>query len=240
MGLRQNKIRRLGDLSPIFRQREINASLLQLTRKGQIDHISLYILAGADQYELSHGICRREFQCDLFHVVGFTAVGLIVAESDKSSFLFCNKHAAALLKTTPRAGSRGMQPVFVTFFPLTYSALETPTMLYLTIGLFALAAVIGVLILRNWLTAATTSRTVVYAHGAFAALALVLLLIIVLRSADPSTALLTSLALFVMAALGGFYMFFLDLKGKMSPTWLAFVHGALAVGGFLFLLFTIL
>ena len=74
----------------------------------------------------------------------------------------------------------------------------------------------------------------------FYGVTLILLVVIVLTSSDPSTALQTSLALFVIAALGGFYMFFLDLKGKMSPTWLAFIHAILAVGGFLFLLFTIL
>ena len=45
-------------------------------------------------------------------------------------------------------------------------------MLYLTIGLFAVAAVVGLLILKNWLTASNTSRTVIYAHGIFAAAAL--------------------------------------------------------------------
>lgn len=111
-------------------------------------------------------------------------------------------------------------------------------MLYLTIGLFALAAVIGLLILKNWLTSANTSRTVVYAHGFFAATALILLLVLVLRS--PAGYLRTGLILFVIAAIGGFFMFFRDLKGRMSPTWLALAHAALAVGGFVFLLLTIL
>jgi hypothetical protein len=48
-------------------------------------------------------------------------------------------------------------------------------MLYLIIGLFACAAIIGVIILKNWLTSANTSRTVVYAHGIFVAIALILL-----------------------------------------------------------------
>ena len=111
-------------------------------------------------------------------------------------------------------------------------------MLYLTIGLFAVAALIGVLILKNWLTSATTSKTVVYAHGIFAALALVLLLYYTIQ--NPSGSLKTSLILFVIAALGGFYMFFQDLKGKFSPTWLAFVHGLLAVAGFVSLLLMVI
>lgn len=110
-------------------------------------------------------------------------------------------------------------------------------MLYLTITLFAMAAFIGVIILKNWLTAGNTSNTVVYAHGGFAAAALVLLLIHVLK--NPGTSLYTSLILFVIAALAGFYMFFRDLKGIMSPVWLAVVHGLVAVAAFLILIFTI-
>src|SRR5215217_2110328 len=103
-------------------------------------------------------------------------------------------------------------------------------MLYLTLGLFALAAIIGLIILKNWLTSANTSRTVVYAHGAFAAIALVLLLVQAIR--NPAGNLRTSLMLFIIAAIGGFYMFFQDIKGKFSPTWLAVVHALIAIGGF--------
>jgi len=111
-------------------------------------------------------------------------------------------------------------------------------MLYLTIGLFALAAVIGLLILKNWLTSANTSRSVVYAHGIFAAVALVLLLVQVLR--NPEGNLKISLVLFVLAAFGGFYMFFRDLKGKFSPTWLAVGHALIAVAGFVFLVLLVI
>lgn len=108
-------------------------------------------------------------------------------------------------------------------------------MLYLVIGLFALAAIIGILIFKNWLTAAHTSRTVVYLHGIFAATALVLLIVFMLRSG--AKLLQISVVLFVIAALGGLYMFFRDLKGKFSPVWLAAIHGLLAVAGFLVLIF---
>lgn len=108
-------------------------------------------------------------------------------------------------------------------------------MLYLIIGLFAVAAVIGILIFKNWLTSAKTSRTVVYLHGLFAATALVLLLFFVFR--NNANALQTSFILFVIAALGGIYMFVRDLRGKFSPTWLAAVHAMLAVAGFLVLVF---
>jgi uncharacterized membrane protein len=111
-------------------------------------------------------------------------------------------------------------------------------MFYFTLALFLTAAIIGVIILKNWLTSANTSRTVVILHGIFAAAALVLLVLQVLR--DPTSALKTSLGLFLIAAIGGFYMFFKDLKGKFSPIWLAITHGVLALAGFGVLLYTIL
>ncbi|RYY38746.1 MAG: hypothetical protein EOO08_13095 [Chitinophagaceae bacterium] len=89
-------------------------------------------------------------------------------------------------------------------------------MLYVAIALFAFAAGLGILILKNWLTSADTSRGIVYAHGVFAAAGLGLLLYA--WSKHPSAMLRNSLLLLVVAALGGFYMFFRDLKGKFSPT----------------------
>src|SRR5215213_3117126 len=111
-------------------------------------------------------------------------------------------------------------------------------MLYLAIALFALAAILGIIIFKNWLTSAHTSRGVIYAHGIFAAIALVVLLVFVLR--NPVSSLQWSIGLFVVAALGGFYMFFRDLRGKFSPMWLATVHALLAVAGFGLLLFYVI
>jgi uncharacterized membrane protein len=111
-------------------------------------------------------------------------------------------------------------------------------MLYVVITLFAIAAIIGVIILKNWLTSASTPRSVVYAHGIFAAVALVLMLVWVLQHKNDN--LLLSIFLFAVAAIAGFYMFIKDLKGKFSPIWLAVVHGLVAVAGFLLLLFYVI
>jgi hypothetical protein len=107
-------------------------------------------------------------------------------------------------------------------------------MLYVTIVLFALAAVVGVIILKNWLTSAETSRTVIYLHGIFAAVGLVLLVVYALQ--NPNNYPMVSIILFVVGALGGFYMFAEDLKKRFSPMWLAIVHALLGVAGFLMLL----
>ena len=107
-------------------------------------------------------------------------------------------------------------------------------MLYLTIVLFALAAVVGIIILKNWLTSADTSRSVIYLHGIFAAVALILLIVFALQ--HPGNYPKASIILFVIGALGGLYMFARDLKQKMSPIWLAVVHALFGVAGFLILL----
>src|SRR6476469_4307044 len=108
-------------------------------------------------------------------------------------------------------------------------------MLYITIALFTLAAIVGAIILKNWLTSAHTSRTVVYLHGIFAAAGLILLVVFAIQ--NPGNYPRISIILFVIGALGGFYMFAEDLKKRMSPIWLAVVHALLGVAGFLMLLF---
>ena len=108
-------------------------------------------------------------------------------------------------------------------------------MLYTTIALFALAAIVGFIILKNWLTSAETSRTTVYLHGIFAAIALVLLVVYAFQ--NPAHYPKASIILFVIGALVGFYMFAEDMRKRFSPTWLAVVHALFGVAGFLLLLF---
>jgi hypothetical protein len=108
-------------------------------------------------------------------------------------------------------------------------------MLYLTIALFAIAAVMGIINLKHWMGEEKPPRWAVYTHGLFAASALVLLL--VQAMSGPGANLRTSLVFFIIAALGGFYLFARDLKGKVGPGWLAMVHGLVAVTGFVLLLF---
>ena len=107
-------------------------------------------------------------------------------------------------------------------------------MLYLTIALFALAALLGLWILKHWLAGQGAPRGVVYAHGLVAAAGLGLLAYFALR--NPTHYPQISLLLFVVAALGGFYLLFRDLRGQNSPMAIAGLHAVLAVGGFLSLL----
>ena len=111
-------------------------------------------------------------------------------------------------------------------------------MLYAIIVLFAFAAAVGLIILKNWLTGQNTSRSIIYTHGILAALGLVLLIVFYFQNGAKT--LQTSIILFVVAALAGFYMFIRDLKGKMSPVWLAIVHALVGITGFVLIVLMVI
>jgi len=107
-------------------------------------------------------------------------------------------------------------------------------MLILSILLFAVAAVFGLLNLIAVLKSTATNKAIVYTHGVFAATALVLLIVYAMGADAKSVS--TSIILFVIAALGGFLLFARDLMKKAGPKWLAVVHGLIAVTSFVILL----
>jgi peptidoglycan/LPS O-acetylase OafA/YrhL len=104
--------------------------------------------------------------------------------------------------------------------------------LYTIIGLFALGAIIGLYLLTLVVQKKETPKFVAVIHGLFVAVALVML--IVYNSKNPG--LMESIVLFVIAALGGIVLFVRDISKKPIPRWLAFLHGVIAVVGFIFLL----
>lgn len=107
-------------------------------------------------------------------------------------------------------------------------------MLLTTVILFALAAVLGVVLITKVLKEQETPKAVVYSHGAAAAIALVLLIIAYMNQGE--SLLMISILIFVVAALGGFVMFGRDITNKPIPKWLAVVHALAAVTGFVLLL----
>ena len=103
---------------------------------------------------------------------------------------------------------------------------------------FALAAVMGLIMLKNWLTNKDAPRGVMYTHGVFAATGLVLLIIGAVN--DKAHAPVLSIVLFLIAALAGFFMFFRDVfKHKRTPV-VAIIHAIVAVTAFVILLFLVL
>ncbi|TCK85315.1 hypothetical protein [Albibacterium bauzanense] len=107
-------------------------------------------------------------------------------------------------------------------------------MIYTSIALFALTAALGLGILIKWLTKKDAPRSVIYSHGIFAVIALLLLVIYAVQNPDNFPK--VSIVLFVLAAIGGLYMFALDLKKKASPLNITFIHALIALGGFVTLL----
>ncbi len=108
------------------------------------------------------------------------------------------------------------------------------TLVYVCIALFAVAAVFGVINLVRLLASGRPPRATVYIHGVFAAVSLVLL--VVFAIVRTGTAPIVALILFIIAALGGFTLFGIDLATQKPPKWLGVVHGLVAVAGFVFLL----
>lgn len=107
-------------------------------------------------------------------------------------------------------------------------------MIYAAVGLFAVAAIFGVLNFKDVMAKKEIPRWIVYSHGLCAATGLVLLIVYAVQS--PAHYPMVSIILFATAALGGFYMFFRDMSKKEIPISIASIHALLAVAGFVMLL----
>lgn len=76
-------------------------------------------------------------------------------------------------------------------------------------------------------------------HGIFVASGLILLLIYALTTESHHRH-WDSVAIFIVAATGGFYMLTRDLRMKGIPPWLLIVHALLGLGGFVWLMIHLL
>lgn len=107
-------------------------------------------------------------------------------------------------------------------------------MINLSLILFALAAVVGLVLLRKFIGNKMIPLWLALVHGAFAAPALIILIIAVSVFGIKIANL--PLILFVIAALGGFILFSLHLKKKRMPLSLAIAHAIVAIIAFVILL----
>ncbi|HEU5246581.1 MAG TPA: hypothetical protein VFU09_05780 [Candidatus Udaeobacter sp.] len=98
-----------------------------------------------------------------------------------------------------------------------------------------MAALVGITLAALHLKKKDVSVSLALVHGLAAAVGLVLLIIAVVQmsSAGPVG---VALAIFVIAALGGFVLFAMHLMRKRLPPGLIVVHGLLAVAAFVVLL----
>src|SRR5436853_7799018 len=100
-------------------------------------------------------------------------------------------------------------------------------MLYAIVGIFAVAAVLGLVIASAIVSKKPeTPKAAVYGHGALAATALVLLIVYMYN--NPEHYPQWSLILFVVAAIGGFILFANDMRKKPGPILLVVIHALVA------------
>lgn len=107
--------------------------------------------------------------------------------------------------------------------------------LVFVIILFLIAAVFGLVLLNAILRNKRTSRFAIVAHGSFVTIAL-LVLIAYIATGHASPLLLTSLGLFILAALGGLTLLTLDASKKPPPKLIAIIHPLVAISALVILI----
>jgi len=104
---------------------------------------------------------------------------------------------------------------------------------------FAVAAVGGSILASSVLRGRLAPWALSVVHALLGATGLVLLIVTVLRGAATGRV-TAALGLLVVAALGGFYLASIHLRGKVAPKAVVFVHAGVALAGFLTLLSAVL
>jgi hypothetical protein len=112
-------------------------------------------------------------------------------------------------------------------------------LLKIAVALFIIGAIFGLIVLTSILRNKPTPKPVVLFHGLFVATALVIVLITVF-SGQTDKLLVTSLVLFILAALGGVTMLVSDLVTGSVPKPLAIIHPLVAAAGLIALIVYIL
>ncbi len=112
-------------------------------------------------------------------------------------------------------------------------------MLIYALVIFAVAAVGGLILAASVLRGKLAPWALSVLHALLGATGLVLLILTVLQGAGAGR-LLAALGLLVVAALGGFYLASIHLRGKVAPKGIVFLHAGLAVVGLLTLLSVVL
>lgn len=102
--------------------------------------------------------------------------------------------------------------------------------MYLPLALFAVAALAGLIMAIRVFGGSQPPWVLSIAHAGFGAAGIVTLLLLVLVAG--STALYAALGLFVVAALGGFYLASFHLRGAPHPTGVLVLHAGVAVAAF--------
>ncbi len=107
------------------------------------------------------------------------------------------------------------------------------------LALFALAALGGLFLAYRHFKGASLPMPVALVHGFVAATGLVLVALAYFQGGGPSR-LGLALAVLVVAALGGFFLFSFHLRGKRAPSAAVVVHALVAVTAVVLLLTAVL
>lgn len=105
--------------------------------------------------------------------------------------------------------------------------------------LFAVAALGGAFLAFRHFTHNSQPMPVVLLHGALAAAGLVCLLVAAIQGGLAGLG-QAALVIFLIAALGGFFLFFTNLSKKKLPSAVVLLHGLLAVTAFVLLLLALI
>src|SRR6476620_5155105 len=106
-------------------------------------------------------------------------------------------------------------------------------MIFTAICFFALAAILGMVLLFFVLKGRNTSKVLAITHGLLAAAGLFMLVLYAFHNKPGAK---ESLTLFIVAATGGVIVFIRDVSNRSIPKWLAVLHGLIALSGFAYLL----
>lgn len=109
----------------------------------------------------------------------------------------------------------------------------------IALGVFAVAALFGAFMAIRHFTGSSLPMPAALLHGLFAASGLGLLIVAYLTTGLPSLA-NVALALFLIAALGGFFLFSFHLRKKSLPSPVVVIHAGAAVTAFVLLGLSIL
>lgn len=112
-------------------------------------------------------------------------------------------------------------------------------MLTYALLVFAIAAVGGLVLAASVLRGRLAPWALSVVHALLGATGLVMLVLVVLQGAAPGRV-IAALGLLVVAALGGFYLASIHLRGQVAPKAIVFIHAGVAVVGFLTLLSAVL
>lgn len=108
-------------------------------------------------------------------------------------------------------------------------------MLIYALLVFAIAAVSGLILAAHVLRDRFAPWALSLLHALLGATGLILLIVVLLQGAAPQRV-LAAFVLFLIAALGGFFLASFHLRKKLPPKAVVVVHASVAVIGFLTLL----